>query len=142
MGLGVFLGNGIAQVFGSDKQIASVKFDFERRADHDRGRRVPAARRSRGPARPGRRQPRRLAYWSNTTWEEGGKTWKGVEDTVDPGRGYAHETGHMLSNAFFGFWQGVVNGIENVTTDNHDDRFFERVGRATSRPATAIPAIR
>ena len=28
MGLGVFMGNGIAHVFGSDKQIESVKFDW------------------------------------------------------------------------------------------------------------------
>jgi hypothetical protein len=29
MGLGVFLGNGIAHVFGSDRQIESMKFDFK-----------------------------------------------------------------------------------------------------------------
>ena len=71
-----------------------------------------------------------FAFWSNDTWKEGGKTWKGIEDTVDPGRGYAHETGHMLSNSLFGFWQGVVNGIENLTTSNHDDRFFEKIAQS------------
>lgn len=30
-----------------------------------------------------------FAFWSNDTWKEGGKTWQGIEDTVDPGRGYA-----------------------------------------------------
>jgi hypothetical protein len=36
----------------------------------------------------------------------------------------------MLSNAQFGFWQGIVNGIENLTTKNHDDRLFEKIAQS------------
>ena len=52
-----------------------------------------------------------------------------MEDTI------AHETGHMLSNALFGFWQGVVNGIENLTTDDHDDRLFEKIAQSNVNEA-------
>jgi RHS repeat-associated protein len=130
IGLGVFLGNGIAHVFGSDKQIESMKFDWKH------GQIMTAGGEYGGSPFPwaGTSGPSHslggFAFWSNDTWAEGGKTWKGIEDTVDPGRGYAHETGHMLSNALFGFWQGVVNAIENVTTDSHDDRFFEKIAQS------------
>ena len=139
MGLGVFLGNGIAHVFGSDKQIESMKFDWKH------GQIMTAGGEYGGTPFPwlGMSGPSHslggFAFWSNDTWAEGGKTWQGIEDTVDPGRGYAHETGHMLSNAQFGFWQGIVNGIENLTTSNHDDRFFEKIAQSNVPAADRDP---
>ncbi len=130
MGLGVFLANGIAHVFGSDNKIESVKFDWKH------GQILTAGGEYGSTPFPwlGMSGPSHslggFAFWSNSTWEEGGKSWKGIEETVDPGRGFAHETGHMLSNAQFGFWQGIVNGIENLTTKNHDDRLFEKIAQS------------
>ena len=130
MGLGVFLGNGIAHIFGSDKQIESMKFDWKH------GQILTAGGEYGGNPFPwlGFEGPAHnvggFSFWSNDTWEEGGKTWEGIENTVNSGRGFDHETGHMLSNALFGFWQGVINGIENLTVDNHDDRFFEKIAQS------------
>ena len=131
MGLGVFLGNGIAHVFGSDKQIESMKFDFKHgqimtAGGEYGGTPFPWALKSAPAHNLGG-----FSFWTNDTWEEGNKSWKaGVERDVDSGRGHAHETGHMLSNALFGFWQGVVNGIENMTVEHHDDRFFEQIAQS------------
>ncbi len=52
MGVGFFLGNGIAHVFGSDKQIESVKFDWKHTDCWRRIRRasVPLARDGDAPA--------------------------------------------------------------------------------------------
>jgi hypothetical protein len=139
MGLRVFLGNGIAHGFGSDKQIESVKFDWQH------GQILTAVGEYGGTPFPwlGFTGPSHnlggFSFWSNDTRAEGGKTWKGVEETVDPWRGYTHETGHMLSNALFGFWQGIVNGIENLTTAEHDDRFFERIAQSNVDPADRDP---
>ncbi len=139
MGLGVFLGNGIAHLFGSDKQIESMKFDWKHgqimTAGGEYGGDPFPWFKSGGPSH----SLGGFAFFSNDTWAEGNKSWKGIEDTVDPGRGYAHETGHMLSNAQFGFWQGVVNGIENLTTENHDDRFFEKIAQSNVPAADRDP---
>jgi hypothetical protein len=45
----------------------------------------------------------------------------------------------MLSNALFGFWQGVVNGIENMTVKHHDDRFFEKIAQSNVPEADRDP---
>lgn len=139
MGLGVFLGNGIAHIFGSDKQIESVKFDWSH------GQILTAGGEYGGTPFPwlGMSGPSHnlggFSFWSNDTWAEGGKSWKGIEDSVNSGRGFAHETGHMLSNALFGFWQGIVNGIENLTTEGHDDRFFEKIAQSNVEPSDRNP---
>jgi RHS repeat-associated protein len=139
LGLGVFLANGIAHVFGSDNKIESVKFDWKH------GQILTAGGEYGGTPFPwlGMSGPSHslggFAFWSNKTWEEGGKSWKGIETMVDPGRGYAHETGHMLSNALFGFWQGVINGIENLTTSEHDDRLFEKIAQSNVPEADRDP---
>lgn len=126
MGLGVFLGNGIAHVFGSDNQIESIKFDWKH------GQILTAGGEYGGSPFPwlglGDTPPAHnvggFSFFSNDLWTSSGASWEGMQDTIE------HETGHMLSNALFGFWQGVVNGIENFTTDDHNDRFFEKIAES------------
>src|SRR4051812_42224735 len=71
MGLGVFLGNGIAHVFGSDKRIESIKFDWKH------GQILTAGGEYGGTPFPwaGLSGPSHslggFAFWSNNTWEEG-----------------------------------------------------------------------
>lgn len=139
MGLGVFLGNGIAHLFGSDKQIESMKFDWKH------GQILTAGGEYGGTPFPwlGLDGPSHnlggFSFWSNDTWAEGGGSWRGIYETVNSGRGFAHETGHMLSNALFGFWQGIVNGIENLTTEEHDDRFFEKIAQSNVEESDRDP---
>lgn len=50
-----------------------------------------------------------------------------------------HETGHMLNNFSFGFWQGVINAIEEFGPRGHNDQLFEQlaesnVGEERGRP--------
>ncbi len=125
MGLGVFLGNGIAHVFGSDKQIESVKFDWKHgqiltAGGEYGGHPFPWLGMDDAPAH----NIGGFTFIANDFWESSGGTWEGVSATLE------HETGHMLSNAAFGFWQGIINGIENLTTEEHDDRFFEKIAES------------
>ena len=125
MGLGVFMGNGIAHVFGSDKQIESVKFDWAHgqilTAGGEYGESpFPWLGVGIAPAH----NVGGFSFFSNDLWTRSGESWSGMQDTIE------HETGHMLSNAIFGFWQGIVNGIENFTTDDHNDRFFEKIAES------------
>jgi RHS repeat-associated protein len=125
MGLGVFLGNSIAHVFGSDKQIESVRFDWKH------GQILTAGGEYGGSPFPflglSDAEAHNLggfSFVSNDEWTQSGSSWEGVQGRVD------HETGHMLSNTLFGFWQGIVNGIENVATKDPFDRLFEQIAES------------
>ena len=128
----MFLGNGIAHLFGSDKQIEKVKFDWKH------GQIVTAGGEFGGkplgvfdaPAYNTAASPSS----ATTPGTAGGSSWEGIDSTLQ------HETGHMLSNAIFGFWQGIINGIENVTTSDHDDRFFEKIAESNVEESERDPS--
>jgi RHS repeat-associated protein len=119
LGLGVFLANGIAHISGSDKQIEKVKFDWEHGqiitgGGEYGGSMLPFLIKG-GPAH----NLGGFSFISNERW-----------NSEDRNRSIEHETGHMLSNAVFGFWQGVVQVVQQGK--GHEDRLFEKIAESNA----------
>lgn len=126
MGLGAFLANGIAHVFGSSRQIQTVEFDWQHGQIQTVGGNYGVSPFPWLP--PVNNAPAHnlggFSFFENQAeFNEDSPRFSTRE----------HETGHMLNNFTFGFWQGVINGIE--APQRHQDRFFEQIAESNVNAA-------
>ena len=122
LGLGVFLANGIAHVFGSSEQIESVHFDWRHGQIQTVG----------GEFGGGVFEV--FPDWTGMTMgapahNVGAFSFFRDDNAFDT-RTIEHETGHMLNNMIFGFWQ-VINSLQTgVLGMEHEDSLFERIAES------------
>ena len=125
LGLGVFLANAIAHVTGSDKQIEWIKVDWRYGMIVTQGGEYDTS----------------FLPWSTDTslnghnlggytfFENGYLPDNKIDWTFHLGK-YQHETGHMLNNAVFGFWQGVGTAVQEATGKVHSFQLFEVIAKS------------